>query len=126
MNLLELQGVTVSFDGFLALNDLNLQLAPGELRDDLAALGHVAHPHASTGMGRPAGELTALQLQITAALLQQTDHGFQQGGFAHAIAADQADHLAGSDVEVDIPEDMALAVIDVKTSNIEQGHAASS
>ena len=29
MNLLELQGVTVSFDGFLALNDLNLQLAPG-------------------------------------------------------------------------------------------------
>jgi len=32
MNLLELQGVSVSFDGFLALNDLNLQLAPGELR----------------------------------------------------------------------------------------------
>ncbi len=32
MNLLELRGVTVSFDGFLALNDLNLQLAPGELR----------------------------------------------------------------------------------------------
>ena len=32
MNLLELQGVTVSFNGFLALNDLNLQLAPGELR----------------------------------------------------------------------------------------------
>ena len=32
MNLLELRGVSVSFDGFLALNDLNLQLAPGELR----------------------------------------------------------------------------------------------
>ena len=32
MTLLELRGVTVSFDGFLALNDLNLQLAPGELR----------------------------------------------------------------------------------------------
>jgi urea transport system ATP-binding protein len=32
MNLLELRGVTVSFDGFLALNDLNLRLAPGELR----------------------------------------------------------------------------------------------
>jgi urea transport system ATP-binding protein len=32
MNLLELRGVTVSFDGFLALNDLNLQLAPGALR----------------------------------------------------------------------------------------------
>ncbi len=30
--LLELRGVSVSFDGFLALNDLNLQLAPGELR----------------------------------------------------------------------------------------------
>jgi len=32
MNLLELRGVSVSFVGFLALNDLNLQLAPGELR----------------------------------------------------------------------------------------------
>jgi len=30
--LLQLQGVSVSFDGFLALNDLNLSLAPGELR----------------------------------------------------------------------------------------------
>lgn len=30
--LLELRGVTVSFDGFLALNDLNLTLQPGELR----------------------------------------------------------------------------------------------
>lgn len=32
MNVLELRQVSVSFDGFLALNDLNLQLAPGELR----------------------------------------------------------------------------------------------
>ena len=30
--LLELRGVSVSFDGFWALNDLNLQLSPGELR----------------------------------------------------------------------------------------------
>jgi urea transport system ATP-binding protein len=30
--LLELRGVTVSFDGFRALNDLNLSLQPGELR----------------------------------------------------------------------------------------------
>ena len=31
-SLLELRGVSVSFDGFLALNDLNLRLQPGELR----------------------------------------------------------------------------------------------
>jgi urea transport system ATP-binding protein len=30
--LLELRSISVSFDGFWALNDLNLQLAPGELR----------------------------------------------------------------------------------------------
>ena len=30
--LLELRGITVSFDGFLALRDLNLSLQPGELR----------------------------------------------------------------------------------------------
>ena len=89
-------------------------------------MGHVAHPHTSAGIGRAAGELTALQLQITAALLQQTDHGFEQGGFSHAIAADQANHLAGSNVEIDVTQDVALAVINVEASNIEQGHAASS
>ena len=31
-SLLELRGVSVSFDGFWALNDLNLRLEPGELR----------------------------------------------------------------------------------------------
>ncbi|QPN62047.1 urea ABC transporter ATP-binding protein UrtD [Synechococcus sp. CBW1004] len=31
-SLLELEGVSVSFDGFWALNDLNLRLTPGELR----------------------------------------------------------------------------------------------
>ena len=30
--LLELKDITVSFDGFLALRDLNLSLEPGELR----------------------------------------------------------------------------------------------
>jgi urea transport system ATP-binding protein len=30
--LLELRGITISFDGFLALRDLNLSLQPGELR----------------------------------------------------------------------------------------------
>tara|TARA_Y100001968_G_scaffold8503_1_gene7184 strand:+ start:31773 stop:32525 length:753 start_codon:yes stop_codon:yes gene_type:complete len=30
--LLELKGITVNFEGFLALNDLNLSLQPGELR----------------------------------------------------------------------------------------------
>ena len=30
--LLELRQITVSFDGFLALRDLNLSLQPGELR----------------------------------------------------------------------------------------------
>ena len=32
MSLLELRQITVSFDGFLALRDLNVNLKPGELR----------------------------------------------------------------------------------------------
>ena len=34
--LLELQDITVSFDGFLALRDLNLSLEPGELLEILS------------------------------------------------------------------------------------------
>ena len=37
--LLELRGVSVSFDGFLALNDLNLSLQPGELRAVIGPTG---------------------------------------------------------------------------------------
>ena len=32
-NLLSLENITVSFEGFLALNDLNLSLQKGELRN---------------------------------------------------------------------------------------------
>ena len=44
--LLELRQITVSFDGFLALRDLNLSLQPGELR---AVIG-------PNGAGKTTGE----------------------------------------------------------------------
>src|SRR5271157_970210 len=39
--------------------------------------------------------------------------GLERRAFAHAVAAEQADHLAGRDVERHAVKDMALAVIGV-------------
>ena len=42
--LLELRQITVSFDGFLALRDLNLSLQPGELRAVIGPNGPARPP----------------------------------------------------------------------------------
>ena len=58
--LLELRGVTVSFDGFRALNDLNLSLQPGELRAVIGpnGAGKTTFLDVITGKVRPtAGEV---------------------------------------------------------------------
>ena len=53
-------------------------------------------------------------------MAQQADDRLQQGGFADTIEADQAGHLARRNREIDIAQDMTLAVVDVEITNGEQ------
>ena len=98
----------------------------GELGNDFAPLGHVAHTGAGPLMGRLPIEALLSEIDLTAARLKQTNDAFEQGGFADAIAADQAHHLAGIHGEVHIPQDVALAVVGVQGANLELFHHISS
>lgn len=89
-------------------------LAHRELGDDLAALGHVADAGPGPLVGRQGGEVPLADLHGATALAQQTDHRFEHGGFAHAVEADQADHLGGLHAQVHIAKDVAFAVENIE------------
>ena len=65
-------------------------------------------------------------LEADRALRRHFAHdGLDRGGAADAVAAEQAHHFAGRDVDVDALQDMALAVIGVQIPDF-QHQAASS
>ena len=83
-------------------------------------MGHVANASPGPLMRRLTVESIAVEHNLTASGPQQADQRFEQGRFAHTVAADQADHLAGFHAEVHIPEDMALAVVGVQAADFQQ------
>ena len=98
-----------------------------QLRNDLAPLGDVAHTSAGPLVGSLAVQGRTVKHDRALTGPQQTDQGLQQGGFSHPIAANQADHLPGIHGEIDIAQDVALAVIGVEPADLQQGgHGCSS
>jgi hypothetical protein len=113
--------VAVAADASLAgLKAKQQVFAHRQLGDDLPALGHVADTHPRPLVGGLGPQVTTIQMDAAAALSQQADDRFQQRRLADAIEADQTGHLAGSHREVHIPQDVALAVIDVEATNGEE------
>lgn len=77
--LLELRGVSVNFDGFWALNDLNLSLAPGELRAVIGpnGAGKTTFLDVITGKVKPTrGEV----LFMGRSLIGMSEHHIARGG----------------------------------------------
>jgi hypothetical protein len=54
-------------------------------------------------------------------LLQKTDNGLEQGGFADAIPTNEADHFTLWDDNVYIAKNMAFAIINIQIIDLEQG-----
>ena len=77
--LLYLDGVSVSFDGFRALNNLSFMIEPGEMRARLAEY--------LAGVG-----------------FDLTGNELHQRGLARAVASEQAHALAGIDLEIHVVE----------------------
>jgi hypothetical protein len=49
------------------------------------------------------------------------DDGFQRGGFSHAIAAHETEHVVGLDVEGDAAQDAGAAEGDAEIVNLQHG-----
>ena len=51
----------------------------------------------------------------------QPHDGFEQGGFAHPVAANEAHHLPPMHLQIHVPQDAAFPVAGGETSNPQQG-----
>ena len=91
-----------------------------EQAEDAAVLRHVADAEPRQAMRRQAGDGGAVEENAALARLHQAHDRLQGRALADAVAAEQADHLAGPDLERDAVQDVALAVIGVQVLDADQ------
>jgi len=82
-----------------------------EAGKNLAALRHIADARCSAFVGFGMARVFAVQRDDAAIDRHQTHEGFQQRGFAHAIAAQQHRDLAQFRIQAHIAKDVRAAVI---------------
>ena len=78
-----------------------------ELGEDAPVLRHVADAAARQPVGRGAGDVLALEAHVALRGRRQAHDRAHGGGLADAVAAEQADALAGLDVERDAEQHAA-------------------
>ena len=95
-------------------------LANAQVGEDAAPLRHVADPLARDHVRRGAGAGDAAHPDGAPRGAHVAEQRAHQGGLAHAVAAEQADRLAGVDGQAHAVEHVALAVEDVQVLGFEQ------
>src|SRR5713101_796113 len=90
-----------------------------EGRDEPAPLGHEAHAQARDRLGGVAGDLAPGELDAASGRRGQAHHALEGRGLAGAVAPKQGHHLARSQLERDLVEDMALAIEGVDAGDAE-------
>src|SRR4051812_5567883 len=88
-------------------------LVHAEIREDAAALRHVADAQARHLVGLDAREVHALELHLPGAALGEAHDGAQGRGLADAVASEERDRLAAADLERHAAQDVQLAVVHV-------------
>ena len=97
-----------------------------QIREDAAFFRHIAEAAADDRMGRLVRDVLALEHDSAGALRHQSDDGAEGGGLAGAVAPQQCDHLALSDFEPDIEQDVGGTVMTVEILNAELHEGAPS
>jgi hypothetical protein len=85
-------------------------LAHGHGREHPAVLRHDRHAPGDPVAGRAAGDVLVAEPHAPAARPYQPERGLQGGRFAGGVAAQQADQLAGANLQRDALEDAHLPV----------------
>ncbi len=77
-------------------------------------------------MGRCAAELLAADQDAAVCAREQALDCHQRGGLPGPVATEQRDGLALADRQVQVEDDMRLAVADVEAGDLEDSYAVSS
>ena len=88
-------------------------LAHGQALEDAAALRHQRHAARRDHLRRQAGDRLAEHHDLAAARRQQAHGDVHAGRFAGAVAAEQAEHARLAELERDVLQHVAVAVIGV-------------
>ena len=91
----------------------------GHLEENPPPLGDVGKPLVDQLVALGVGDVLAQKLNGAGAGAEHAGNGFEGGGLACAIGADERHHLAGLDLEGDVLEGMDFAVVDVDIINLE-------
>src|SRR6266511_2465018 len=94
-------------------------LEHGELRPQLAALGHLADPEPRSLVRRHLGQRLALEEDLAPGGRQDARDGAQRGRLAGPVGADQRDHLALVDRQAHAAQRLGVAVVDVDVADLE-------
>src|SRR5690606_16982410 len=85
-------------------------LAHGKVGKALPPFGHDGQAGARDAVGGPAADIASGELYGAGAQWQLAEQRAQQGSLAHAIAAQQADHLPGAHLQIDTEQHLAGAI----------------
>ena len=91
-----------------------------QVAENATALGHVGDAQLRHFKRGAAIHALALDVHRARARRHDAHEGFEQGAFAHAVAAHEANRLASADRKVHATQDVARAVIGVQVLGLDQ------
>ena len=96
------------------------------LAEHVVHLRHVADAAVHDAVGRPAGDVLAVEHDVATADGEQAEHGLHRGGLAGAVGADDDDDLALAHGDRHPVQDVGVAVAAAHVLHVEQRHHRSS
>ena len=97
-----------------------------QIGENLTPFGHHGNAHARNFVGTQIGDVLAIKQDLSALHRFESQNAANQGGFAHAVAAQQAHGLSGFDAEVNAKQHLTFLVGRLHILNLQQAHAFSS
>src|SRR4051794_39289665 len=94
-------------------------VADAQLREDVAALRHVAHAEAEEPARRRVGDLGAVEDDAPGARREEAEHGLEDGRLARPVRSDDRRDGAARDAEAGAVEDRRLAVAGDQPGDLE-------
>ena len=95
-----------------------------ELRHQATVLGHIADAERRAAIGRQRDQILAGEGDAPGIRADKAHDRAQRGRLAGAVAADEADHLAGLERQTDATQHFDRLQLDAKRVDDEQGHGA--